>query len=76
MKKQIIKLGKKYDKNLIVDVTRINFDIYHYQVYDEKMFFIGVYDHYTGKTSNGITYPTESILIDLEDDLIKLQNIN
>jgi hypothetical protein len=25
----------------------------------------------TGKTSTGVTYPTESILIDIEKDLIK-----
>ena len=77
MKKQIIELGKEYGLKLHVQSNRVAFDIIDYDVNIDKFCreFIGVYRHMTGKTSTGIAYPTESILIDLEKDLINYISI-
>lgn len=73
MKKKIIELGKKYGLNLYVSSNREAFDIIDYDVNIESFAgeFIGVYRHFTGKTNTGVVYPVESILPDLEKDLIE-----
>jgi hypothetical protein len=76
MKKKIIELGKKHGLNLYVDSTREAFDIIDYDVNIDSFVgeFIGVYRHFTGKTNTGVVYPVESILLDLEKDLIEYKN--
>jgi hypothetical protein len=73
MKKQILELGKKHGLKLHVESNKFAFDIIDYDVNIDRFcgHFIGVYRHMTGKTSTGVTYPTESILIDIEKDLVK-----
>jgi hypothetical protein len=76
MKKKIIELGKKYGLNLYVSSYRDVFDIIDYDVNIDSFCgeFIGVYRHFTGKTNTGVVYPVESILPDLEKDLIEYKN--
>ena len=76
MKKQILELGKKYGLKLHIQSVRFAFDIIDYDVNIDTFcgHFIGVYRHMTGKTSTGVTYPTESILIDIEKDLVKYKH--
>ena len=78
MKKQIIELGKKYGLKLYVESNKFAFDIIDYDVNIDTFCgeFIGVYRHMTGKTSTGVTYPTESILIDIEKDLVEYKKKN
>ena len=73
MKKQILDLGKKYGLKLYVSSQREAFDIIDYDVNIETHCgeFIGVYRYFTGKTSTGVEYPTQSILLEIENDLIK-----
>jgi hypothetical protein len=79
MKKKIIELGKKYGLNFVVTSQREAFDIIDYDVYIDDEFtgeFFGVYRHFTGKTSTGVTYTPDNILDDIENDLIKYKNKN
>jgi len=76
MKKQILELGKKYGLKLHIQSVRVAFDIIDFDVNVDTFSgdFIGVYRHMTGKTSTGVTYSTESILIDIEKDLAKYKS--
>lgn len=74
MKNKILELGKKYVLKLHVECTRVEFDIIDYDVYhgtDITGEFIGAYRHLTGKTNTGIVYTTDSILPDVENDIIE-----
>ena len=75
MKKKIIELGKKHGLELRVESNREAFDIIDYEVYHNDE-FIEIYRHYTGKTSTGVEYPTESFLPELENKLTEYKQIN
>lgn len=65
MKEKIIQLAKKYNLNIKIIADRIAFDIINYEIYI-KDDFIDVFTYYTGKTSNGLEYPSDDILIEIE----------
>lgn len=69
MKQEIIKIGKNLKIDLEVKCFKEAFDIIRYEVSCTSKSFFKAYWQFSGKASNRNTYPTKSILPDVERDL-------